>query len=57
MSKIEWDMVFFLIGLQTVIGLVEKVGILEIVVKPLDHIFSLNIMGGLILVQWTIALA
>ncbi|MFX0013422.1 MAG: SLC13 family permease [Promethearchaeota archaeon] len=57
LSTIEWEIVFFLIGLLTVIGIAEKVGILEIIVEPLNYIFSLNTLGGILFLQWITALA
>ncbi|MFX0084698.1 MAG: SLC13 family permease [Candidatus Hodarchaeota archaeon] len=52
LEKVEWPLVFFLIGLLTIVGIGEKAGILEFLAAPIEIIFENNILGGLIFIQW-----
>jgi Na+/H+ antiporter NhaD/arsenite permease-like protein len=36
LEKVEWSLVFFMIGLLTIVGIAEKVGILEILASPIE---------------------
>lgn len=56
-TEVEWEMVFFLIGLLTVVGLAERLEILDIIIIPIEFLFSLNPVGGLLSLQWINALA
>ncbi|MHA2073455.1 MAG: SLC13 family permease [Candidatus Hodarchaeales archaeon] len=57
LEKVEWSLVFFMIGLLTVVGVAEKVGILEILAAPIEFFFEINLLGGIIALQWINALA
>jgi Na+/H+ antiporter NhaD/arsenite permease-like protein len=55
LEKVEWSLVFFMIGLLTVVGVAEKVGI--ILAAPIEFFFEINLLGGIIALQWINALA
>ncbi|PWI48046.1 hypothetical protein CEE45_08450 [Candidatus Heimdallarchaeota archaeon B3_Heim] len=57
LEKVEWSLVFFMIGLLTVVGVAEKVGILEILAAPIEVFCEINLLGGIIALQWINALA
>jgi len=57
LEKVEWPIVFFLVGLLTIVGIAEKAHILEILAMPIEFLFELNLLGGLIALQWINAAA
>jgi Na+/H+ antiporter NhaD/arsenite permease-like protein len=57
LEKVEWSLVFFMIGLLTIVGVAEKVGILEILAAPIEFFCEINLLGGIIALQWINALA
>lgn len=57
LEKVEWTLVFFMIGLLTIVGVAEKVGILEILAVPIEFICEINLLGGVIILQWVNAFA
>ena len=57
LEKVEWPIVFFLVGLLTIVGIAEKAHILEILAIPIEFLFELNLLGGLIALQWINAAA
>ncbi len=57
LEKIEWPIVFFLVGLLTIVGIAEKAHILEILAIPIEFLFELNLLGGLVALQWINAIA
>ena len=57
LEKVEWSLVFFMIGLLTIVGVAEKVGILEILAAPVEFFCEIDLLGGIIFLQWVNALA
>ncbi len=57
LEKVEWSLVFFMIGLLTIVGVAEKIGILEILAIPIEFLCEINLLGGIIALQWVNALA
>jgi Na+/H+ antiporter NhaD/arsenite permease-like protein len=57
LEKVEWSLVFFMIGLLTIVGVAEKIGILEVLAVPIEFLFEINLLGGIIALQWINALA
>ncbi|MHA1977515.1 MAG: SLC13 family permease [Candidatus Hodarchaeales archaeon] len=57
LEKVEWSLVFFMVGLLTIVGVAEKVGILEVLAAPIEYICEINLLGGIIALQWVNALA
>jgi Na+/H+ antiporter NhaD/arsenite permease-like protein len=57
LEKVEWPIVFFLVGLLTIVGIAEKAHILEILAIPIEFLFELNLLGGLVALQWINAIA
>ncbi len=57
LEKVEWSLVFFMIGLLTIVGVAEKVGVLEILATPIEFFCEINLLGGIIALQWVTALA
>ena len=57
LEKVEWPLVFFMIGLLTIVGVAEKVGILEILAAPIEFFCSIDLLGGIIALQWINAVA
>ncbi len=57
LEKVEWSLVFFMIGLLTIVGVAEKVGILEFLAAPIEFFCEINLLGGIIALQWINALA
>jgi len=57
LEKVEWSLVFFMIGLLTIVGVAEKIGILEILATPIEFLCEINLLGGIIALQWVNALA
>ena len=57
LAKVEWPIVFFLVGLLTIVGIAERAHILEVLAIPIDFLFEQNFLGGLIALQWINALA
>ncbi len=57
LEKVEWSLVFFMIGLLTIVGVAEKVGILEVLAAPIEFLCEINLLGGIIALQWVNALA
>jgi Na+/H+ antiporter NhaD/arsenite permease-like protein len=57
LEKIEWPLVFFLVGLLLLVSLAEKTGLLELLAAPVEVLFSLDLLGGVIALQWINALA
>lgn len=57
LHKIEWGLIFFLIGLLTLIGIVEKVGILRVITVPIEGLIGTNALGGTIALAWINAIA
>ncbi len=57
LEKVEWTLVFFMIGLLTIVGVAEKVGILEILAAPIEFFCEIDLLGGIIALQWINAVA
>ncbi|MHA1444039.1 MAG: SLC13 family permease [Candidatus Hodarchaeales archaeon] len=57
LEKVEWSLVFFMIGLLTIVGVSEKIGILEILAAPIEFFCEIDLLGGIIVLQWVNALA
>lgn len=57
LEKVEWSLVFFMIGLLTIVGVAEKVGVLEILAAPIEFFCEINLLGGIISLQWINAIA
>jgi len=57
LKKIEWSLVFFLVSLLTLIGLAEKVGILELIAAPIEGLFESNLLVGTLSMAWINAIA
>ncbi|MHA2174941.1 MAG: SLC13 family permease, partial [Candidatus Hodarchaeales archaeon] len=57
LEKVEWSLVFFMIGLLTIVGVAEKIGILEVLAVPIEFLCEINLLGGVIALQWVNALA
>ncbi len=57
LEKVEWSLVFFMIGLLTIVGVAEKVGVLEILAAPIEFFCEINLLGGIIALQWVNAIA
>jgi Na+/H+ antiporter NhaD/arsenite permease-like protein len=57
LEKVEWSLVFFMIGLLTIVGVAEKIGILEVLAAPIEFLCEINLLGGVIALQWVNALA
>ncbi len=57
LEKVEWSLVFFMIGLLTIVGVAEKVGVLEILATSIEFFCEINLLGGIIALQWVNALA
>ena len=57
LEKVEWPLVFFMIGLLTIVGVAEKVGILEILAAPIEFFCEIDLLGGIIALQWINAIA
>jgi Na+/H+ antiporter NhaD/arsenite permease-like protein len=50
LRKIEWSLVFFYSGLLTVVGIVEKAHLLDVVVAPIKFFFGIDLLFGLLMV-------
>lgn len=57
LEKIDWSLVFFLIGLLMIVGIAEKAELLEVLAAPVEFLFKIDLLGGLIALQWINALA
>ena len=57
LEKVEWSLVFFMIGLLIIVGVAEKVGILEVLAAPIEFLCEINLLGGIIALQWVNAIA
>jgi len=57
LEKVEWSLVFFMIGLLTIVGVAEKIGVLEVLTAPIEFLCEINLLGGIIALQWVNALA
>ncbi|MFX1514446.1 MAG: SLC13 family permease, partial [Promethearchaeota archaeon] len=52
LSTVKWSLVFFLIGLLILIGISEKIGILEYLIEPIETIFELDLFIGILSLLW-----
>ena len=57
LEKVEWSLVFFMIGLLTIVGIAEKFGILEVLAMPIEFFCEIDLLGGIIILQWINAFA
>ncbi|MFW9928379.1 MAG: SLC13 family permease [Candidatus Thorarchaeota archaeon] len=47
-KNIEWSIIIFYCGLLTIVGIVERAQILQVVVAPIESIFEINLFLGLL---------
>ena len=52
LEKVEWSLVFFMIGLLTIVGIAEKYNILEVLTVPIEFFCEIDLLGGVIVLQW-----
>jgi Na+/H+ antiporter NhaD/arsenite permease-like protein len=57
LEKVEWPVVFFLIGLLIIVGIAEKAQLLEILILPIESLFHIDLLFGVISLQWITAFA
>ena len=57
LKKIEWSLIFFLVGLLALIGIAEKIGILKLITAPIEVLFGSTLLGGTIALVWINAFA
>jgi Na+/H+ antiporter NhaD/arsenite permease-like protein len=57
LEKVEWPVVFFLIGLLIIVGIAEKAQLLEILILPIESLFHIDPLFGVISLQWISAFA
>ncbi len=57
LEKVEWPIVFFLIGLLIIVGIAEKLELLELLATPIEFLIEINQLGGIIGLSWINALA
>jgi Na+/H+ antiporter NhaD/arsenite permease-like protein len=57
LEKVEWPVVFFLIGLLIIVGIVERAHLLDFLIIPIEGLFEINLLFGVVVLQWINAIA
>ena len=57
LEKVEWPVVFFLIGLLIIVGIAERARLLDFLILPIEGLFQINLLFGVISLQWINAIA
>ena len=57
LEKVEWPIVFFLIGLLVIVGIAEKLELLELIATPIEVLLNINQLGGILGLAWINAAA
>jgi len=57
LEKVEWAVVFFLIGLLIIVGIAEKAHLLDLLFIPIEGLFQVNLLFGVVALQWINAIA
>ncbi|MFX0173746.1 MAG: SLC13 family permease, partial [Candidatus Hodarchaeota archaeon] len=57
LEKVEWPVVFFLIGLLVIVGIAEKAHLLDLLILPIEDLFEINLFFGVLSLQWINAVA
>lgn len=57
LEKVEWPVVFFLIGLLIIVGIAEKAHLLDLLILPIETLFQIDLLFGVLSLQWINAFA
>ncbi|MFX0051810.1 MAG: SLC13 family permease [Candidatus Hermodarchaeota archaeon] len=57
LEKVEWPVVFFLIGLLIIVGIAERAHLLDLLIFPIEDLFEINLFFGVLSLQWINAVA
>ncbi|MFX1515938.1 MAG: SLC13 family permease [Promethearchaeota archaeon] len=57
LEKVEWPVVFFLIGLLIIVGIAERAHLLDLLIIPIEGLFEVNLLFGVVILQWINAIA
>ena len=57
LEKVEWPVVFFLIGLLIIVGIAERAHLLDLLIIPIEVLFEVNLLFGVVVLQWINAIA
>ncbi|MFX0014800.1 MAG: SLC13 family permease [Promethearchaeota archaeon] len=56
LEKVEWPVVFFLIGLLIIVGIAEKAQLLDLLILPVEALFKVDFLFGVFSLQWITAI-
>ncbi len=57
LEKVEWSVVFFLIGLLIIVGIAERANLLDLLIFPVEALFKIDLLFGVLSLQWINAFA
>ncbi|MFX0076525.1 MAG: SLC13 family permease [Candidatus Hermodarchaeota archaeon] len=57
LEKVEWPVIFFLIGLLIIVGIAERAHLLNLLIIPIEGLFEVNLLFGVVVLQWINAIA